>query len=39
VAQATLRHWERRDRRPQAAALVLLNLIDRAPMAVLHVLA
>jgi putative transcriptional regulator len=28
---ATLRHWERGDRTPQGAALVLLNVISRAP--------
>lgn len=31
---STLRHWERGDRSPQGAALVLLNLIKRAPNAV-----
>lgn len=31
---ATLRHWERGDRTPQGAALVLLNVINRAPDAV-----
>jgi len=31
---ATLRHWERGDRSPQGATLVLLNLIDRDPKAV-----
>jgi putative transcriptional regulator len=31
---ATLRHWERGDRSPQGAALVLLNVIKRAPDAV-----
>lgn len=31
---ATLRHWERGDRSPQGAALVLLNVIERAPEAV-----
>ncbi|MDX8386657.1 MAG: helix-turn-helix domain-containing protein [Gallionella sp.] len=31
---ATLRHWERGDRNPKGAALVLLNLIKRAPEAV-----
>ena len=31
---ATLRHWERGDRAPQGAALVLLNVIKRAPEAV-----
>ncbi len=28
---ATLRHWERGDRTPQGAALVLLNVIKHAP--------
>ena len=28
---ATLRHWERGDRTPQGAALVLLNVIKYAP--------
>ena len=31
---ATLRHWERGDRTPHGAALVLLNVIKRAPDAV-----
>lgn len=31
---ATLRHWERGDRTPQGAALVLLNVIKHAPEAV-----
>lgn len=31
---ATLRHWERGDRSPQGAALVLLKVIKRAPDAV-----
>ena len=31
---ATLRHWERGDRTPQGASLVLLNVIKRAPDAV-----
>jgi len=31
---ATLRHWERGDRTPQGAALVLLNVIKRVPGAV-----
>lgn len=35
---ATLRHWERGDRRPQGAALVLLNLIEREPQAVMRAL-
>lgn len=36
---ATLRHWERGDRSPHGAALVLLNLIDREPKAVMRALA
>lgn len=36
---ATLRHWERGDRKPQGASLVLLNLIDREPKAVMRALA
>ena len=35
---ATLRHWERGDRTPQGAALVLLNVIDRDPQAVMRAL-
>lgn len=35
---ATLRHWERGDRSPQGAALVLLNVIDKNPAAVLTAL-
>lgn len=31
---ATLRHWERGDRTPQGASLVLLNVIKHAPEAV-----
>lgn len=31
---ATLRHWERGDRAPRGAALVLLNVIKHAPDAV-----
>ena len=34
ISVATLRHWERGDRRPNGPALVLLNLIARAPQAV-----
>jgi putative transcriptional regulator len=35
---ATLRHWERGDRSPSGASLVLLNVIDRNPTAVLRAL-
>jgi len=36
---ATLRHWERGDRMPQGPALVLLNVIDHNPNAVIEALA
>ncbi len=36
---ATLRHWERGDRTPQGPALVLLNVIDHNPNAVIEALA
>ncbi|MGB3287715.1 MAG: helix-turn-helix domain-containing protein [Burkholderiaceae bacterium] len=36
---ATLRHWERGDRSPQGPALVLLNVIERNPQAVIDALA
>lgn len=39
ISVATLRHWERGDRKPQGASLVLLNLIDREPKAVMRALA
>lgn len=35
---ATLRHWERGDRMPRGAALVLLNVIARDPRAVMRAL-
>ena len=35
---ATLRHWERGDRAPSGASLVLLSVIDRNPSAVLEAL-
>ena len=35
---ATLRHWERGDRAPSGATLVLLNVINRNPGAVLEAL-
>ena len=35
---ATLRHWERRDRTPHGASLVLLNVIERNPKAVIEAL-
>lgn len=36
---ATLRHWERGDRSPRGPALVLLNVIERNPEAVMEALA
>lgn len=36
---ATLRHWERGDRSPHGPALVLLNVIERNPQAVMDALA
>jgi len=36
---ATLRHWERGDRSPRGPALVLLNVIERNPQAVIDALA
>lgn len=38
VSVATLRHWERGDRKPQGPALVLLNVIERNPRAVIQAL-
>lgn len=38
VPVATLRHWERGDRSSSGASLVLLNVIDRNPAAVLQAL-
>ncbi|SSW67353.1 NadS family protein [Achromobacter agilis] len=35
---ATLRHWERVDRSPRGPALVLLNVIERNPQAVIEAL-
>ncbi|ETF03546.1 DNA-binding protein [Advenella kashmirensis W13003] len=36
---ATLRHWERGDRVPHGPALVLLNVIEHNPQAVIDALA
>ncbi|HEX8009985.1 MAG TPA: transcriptional regulator, partial [Casimicrobiaceae bacterium] len=38
ISLGTLRHWERGDRRPHGTALVLLQVIDRNPRAVLQAL-
>lgn len=38
IGLGTLRHWERGDRQPKGAALVLLNLISKEPSTVLRML-
>lgn len=38
ISLGTLRHWERGDRTPHGAALVLLNIISKQPKAVLKAL-
>ena len=38
MSTATLRHWERGDRAPHGPALVLLNVIERNPQAVIDAL-
>ena len=38
ISVSTLRHWERGDRRPNGPALVLLNVVDKEPKAVLKAL-
>ena len=38
ISVATLRHWERGDRKPHGPALVMLNLVKKAPDTVLNVL-
>jgi putative transcriptional regulator len=38
VSVATLRHWERGDRKPQGPALVLLNVIEHNPKMVMQAL-
>jgi putative transcriptional regulator len=35
---ATLRHWERGERKPSGASLMLLNVIKRNPLAVIRAL-
>ena len=39
ISVSTLRHWERGDRKPRGSALVLLNVVAKAPNTVLSVLA
>ncbi|WP_411358259.1 helix-turn-helix domain-containing protein [Pseudidiomarina salilacus] len=38
ISVATLRHWERGDRQPHGPALVLLNVVDKEPSAVIRAL-
>lgn len=38
ISVSTLRHWERGDRAPQGPALVLLNVVEKEPQAVLRAL-
>lgn len=38
ISVSTLRHWERGDRVPHGPALVLLNVVEREPGAVLKAL-
>lgn len=35
ISVGTLRHWERGDRTPRGPALVLLNLVQKAPETIL----
>ena len=39
ISVSTLRHWERGDRIPRGPALVLLNIVEKEPQAVLKALA
>ena len=38
ISLGTLRHWERGDRTPHVPSLVLLNLVQKEPQTILHVL-
>jgi putative transcriptional regulator len=38
ISVATLRHWERGDRKPHGPALVLLNAADNDPVGLLRIL-
>ena len=38
ISVATLRHWERGDRKPTGPALVLLNVVAKEPEAVMRAL-
>ncbi len=39
ISVSTFRYWERGDRVPHGPALMLLNIVEREPQAVLKVLA
>ncbi|MFT5521741.1 MAG: putative transcriptional regulator [Enterobacterales bacterium] len=39
IALGTLRHWEQGDREPKGPALVLLNVVEKNPQAVIRALA
>lgn len=39
ISLATLRHWERGDRKPHGPALALLHVVAKEPQAVLRALA
>jgi len=39
IALGTLRHWEQGSREPKGAALVLLNVVEKNPQAVIQALA
>jgi putative transcriptional regulator len=38
ISLATLRHWERGDRKPHGPALILLNLVEKDPKTVFRLL-
>lgn len=38
IGLGTLRHWERGDREPKGAALVLLNILEKEPKTVMRIL-
>lgn len=38
ISLGTLKHWERGDRKPHGPALILLNVVEKEPKAVLRAL-
>ena len=38
ISLATLRHWERGDRKPHGPALILLNLVEKEPNTIFRIL-